>query len=103
MFKKVSLLPSKNSEQLSQKIALELNPDLIKPPTFGINKIFDQIKASYTSNFVARHLIFIDLILLLVIVISLGCGWSRLSEGVIATIILLVCDSMSCLASLKED
>ena len=37
------------------------------------------------------------------IVISLAGSWSRLSEGVVATIILLVCDSISCLASSKEE
>ena len=77
--KKITLLPTKNSELLSQSIAQDLNPDLIKLPATGFfQKLFESMINAYHNNKILRHLVLIDLILLFGLVISLACNWCLL-------------------------
>jgi len=72
---KVTFVPSRQSEMLSQKIAVDLNPDLKKAPAVGfIPKTIELINSCYHSSALARHLALIDGCLLSTLIITWVAG-----------------------------
>lgn len=103
VYKKITLLPSRQSEILSQKIAVDLNPDLMKAPAVGfIPKTIEAIQTLYQSSPLTRHLILVDTTLLFVWFISIACKWAPLDNFTVATIIILFLDGLSCILQLTE-
>lgn len=65
---------------MAQKIACDLNPDLIKAPATGFfPKLYERIKVSYCQHPLKRHLFFIDMTLLVLIVLCFACSWIPLA------------------------
>lgn len=102
-FGKITLLPSKNSELLSQKIALDLNPDLISPPAEGVlPRIWELVNMYLFSSPLKRHIFFIDFALLIAILLSLLFKLASFEITLKVCIALLIIDLTSCLLQLSD-
>ena len=102
-FKKVTLLASQESEALSQQIAIDLNPDLMKPLTEGFVAILaEKIKTNYHSNTLMRHVVLVDILLAIITIFNLACGWIEMNDFIKVVIVIIVCDLISTLAEMTE-
>lgn len=55
------------------------------------------------GNYLIRHIVFIDLTLVLVLLIGLGSYWIKFSIQAITAISIVSCDLISCLIQLQEN
>lgn len=84
--------------QLSEAIAQDLNPDLIKPKPKGIFNRFKHFFAlSNESNDLGRHLILINLPLLILLVIAFIAKITVLDIMFLVAAAIFVIDSGVCL------
>jgi hypothetical protein len=97
-YKKITLLPSVQSLQLSEVIAQDLNPDLIKPPPVGLfPKLKYVFNSQIISNELGRHLFFVNLPLLIVGIITIVAGITQFDLVLLVVIVIFFIDTTFCL------
>lgn len=75
----------------------------MKAPAVGFfPKTLESIQSCYNSSALSRHLVVIDITLLLIWVTSIACQWSPLNNFTIGTLFLLFLDMLSCILQLTE-
>jgi hypothetical protein len=88
---------------LAERIAQDLNPDLIKPAPVGqLPKLMHFFNTQIVLNETGRHLFFIDLPLLIVGVICYAAGFTKLDLVFMVLIAVLAIDTLVCLLQRVE-
>lgn len=100
---KISLLSTSKAQKLTQRIAQELNPDLVKAQPKGLARIWEAISSTYNSSVHRRHLFLIDLPLVAILALGLVFNWLDLGlQAFIAAGILLL-DIFATFAQISVD
>jgi hypothetical protein len=100
MYRKSSLLPTKEAKQHAERIAIDLNPDLMKPAAVGlIPRAWEQTKEIYSNNLIGKHLICINSIFILYSIAHFAIDWTptNLSQEILIFVVILMLDTISCL------